>query len=208
MCERPVRVCLVDDQRLVREGLCALIGAEEKFEVVAQAGSCSEAVSEAMRSAPDLMVIEYLLPDGCGIDVISAVADKLPSMRILLVGQGYCREASRRSLRAGANGFVQKMNGSSHLLDAMRAIALGENWFERMSRPMRGADMSAPLTSRERSVMGLMAIGGTNEDIASNLRISVATVKTHVYNLMQKLDAKNRAEAVHKARGIGLVERG
>lgn len=201
-----VRICLVDGQNLVREGLCALIGAHEGFEVIAQAASCSDAVSTMMRTAPDLIIIEYILPDGCGLDVIRAVAWKMPAMRILVMTQGDCRHAWVESMRVGAHGFMRKEKGAHDLFDAMHAVMRGDLWFERLPDRMPAAAASECLTSRERSVVCLMARGGSNEDIAEGLRISVSTVKTHVYNVMQKLDAKNRAEAVHKARSIGVID--
>lgn len=209
MNDSALRVCLVDDHAVVREGFAALIGMDSAFEVVGQAGSCREALSLLERlpseRQPQLAIVDYFLPDGMGTELIAAFARRASPPAVLVMTSSEQDDTVFRALSAGARGYLLKSARADELFAAMRSIAGGGTWLSPSLRSLVPCHSAQALTDRERDIVNLLARGGSNEDIAGQLRISVATVKTHVYNLMQKLEARNRGEAAHKARRQGLI---
>lgn len=219
-----IRVVLADDQPLVRAGIAMLLDAEPDIEVVGEAGDGSEAVLLARSLQPDLVVMDVRMPEMDGVQATRIITSDAFSPRadhpvqILILTHYHVDEAVYAALRSGASGFVLKDAVPKELADAVRVVAAGEAWLdpavarrlidEFAARPERR--LPAPqellrLTAREREVLALAAYGLSNTEIAAQLVLSEATVKTHLSRVLMKLDLRDRAQAVATAYQCGLV---
>ena len=210
---RPVRVLLVDDHPVVRTGLRALLAREPDLEVVGEAGNADEALAAAHAAAPDLIVLDVIMPGTSGIELLPLLGTEAPQARVLMlsVDDGYVREA----LSAGANGYVLKDADEGELLRAVRAVAAGGTYLQSSlgarlvvaeSRAQREADAD-PLTERELEVLRRLALGHTKQEIGELLHISVRTVEAHRSHLMWKLRAAGRSDLVRYAIERGMLDR-
>ena len=209
-----IRVLVVDDHAVVRSGLRRVLDAEADIETVGEAENAERAVFEAMEHRPDVVLMDVTMPGQSGIEALPALLQSVPDTRVLMLSMqddpGYVRAA----FEAGASGYVLKEAADSEVVAAVRAVASGEQYVH----PSLGARLVAaeaderrraeadPLSDREREVLRLLALGHTNQEIASMLYISVRTAETHRAHIMQKLRLSSRAELVRHALEEGLLE--
>lgn len=213
-----VRVLIADDQQLVRSGFRMILESEEGLEVVAEAANGQEAVSATRRLRPDVALIDLRMPVMDGIAATSEIVrDEALATRVLVVTTFDSDEHVYAALRAGASGFLLKDAPPEELAAAVRLIAQGEallapsvtrrviEEFARVSRDPASRGGLGNLTERELDVLRLVARGLSNAEIADHLTIGETTVKTHVGNILMKLDVRDRAQAVVAAYESGLV---
>ena len=212
-----IRVLVADDQSMVRAGFRMLLGGEEDIEVVAEASDGLEAVSKAARFHPTIVLMDIRMPELDGLEATRRILAADPSARILILTTFDLDEYVYEGLRAGASGFVLKDEPPEQLIAAVRTVAGGDallsptvtkrviKQFTRAARPEapKGVD---ELTARELEILRLIADGLSNGEIAGKLYISETTVKTHVTHILQKLDLRDRVQAVVLAYQTGLFE--
>jgi two-component system, NarL family, nitrate/nitrite response regulator NarL len=207
-------VLVIDDHHLVAETLRATLSEQEGLEVVAIASSGAQGVELAESLQPDVTLVDFRLPDMTGADLVRLLAERVPRTRcVVLTGSGQER-ALLESLQAGALGFVTKHQRFGEVVAAIRAAARGDasvapDQLARVLPQLRANNESGTrLTARERRVLELMAAGQTNQEIGDELFISVNTVRNHVANVLSKIGARSRVEAVAMATRDGLVNPG
>ena len=217
-----IKVVLADDQALVRAGFRALLSAEAGIDVVAEANDGSEAIELARRHRPDVLLMDIRMP---GMDGLTATREitgdrRLEDVRIIILTTFDLDEYVFEALRLGASGFLVKNTEPAELIQAVRAVASGDallspgvtrrliSEFASKSKIPEGPVQLDLLTEREREVMGLVAAGLSNDEIAERLVLSPATAKTHVSRSMIKLGARDRAQLVVMAYESGLVRPG
>ena len=210
-----VRVALCDDHGVVRSGLRRILDAEDDLEVVGEASNVKEAVAMAETCRPDVFVMDLGLPDGSGIDATAAVVRISPATRVLILTGHDDVAYLRRAFEAGAAGYLIKDAADIELVQAVRLVASGKQYVH----PTLGAALLAPdapsarlggpggeLSDRELEVLRMMALGLTNAEIGQQLYVSVRTVETHRSHIHQKLNVRNRAELVSRAKEAGLLD--
>ena len=210
-----VRVALCDDHAVVRSGLRRILEAEADLEVVGEAGSVKEAVALAADSRPDVFVMDLGLPDGSGIHATAEVLRVSPATRVLVLTVHDDIAYLRRAFEAGAVGYLVKEAADIELVLAVRQVASGKQYVH----PALGAALLAPdapparvggpggeLSDRELEVLRMIALGLTNAEIGERLYVSVRTIETHRSHIHEKLNVRNRAELVRRARAAGLLE--
>jgi len=198
MAEPRLRVLVVDDHDVVHWGFRLLLERQPWVERCVVAPGGKEAMEQARRLKPDVALIDLLLRDESGAELCEELHEALPETRILLLsGVGSISPAVAR--RAGASGFVSKDLGAGDIVKAVRMVALGMEVFG------RGEEQAGPLSGREREVVGLIATGATNREIAHRLFLSPHTVKEHTSAIYRKLGVRNRAEAVKRAQRLGII---
>lgn len=209
-----VRILIVDDHAVVRTGLRLLLDSEEGLETVAEAGTARDAVFEARKHKPDVILMDVGLPDRSGIEVTVDVLKEAPKSKVLILSMEDDPSYVREAFSAGASGYVLKEAADNELVTALRQVADGERYVHpALGARMAAADAEAaaqadadPLSEREREVLRLLALGHTNQEIAKMLFISVRTAETHRAHIMQKLRLTTRAELVRYALAHGLLE--
>ncbi len=213
-----LRVLIADDQPLMRAGFRAVLEATGEMEVVGEAGDGLEAIAAARATRPDVILMDVRMPNLDGIEAIR----RLPTQRILVLTTFGLDEYIVEALRAGASGFITKDVPADELVRAVRVVAAGDalltpavtrQLLDRVARrlpaPVGGGPAElAQLTDREREVLELLAQGKSNAEIAQALVVGEATVKTHVSNVLMKLDLRDRVQAVVRAYEVGLVQPG
>ncbi len=209
---------VVDDHIILREGLVSLLDAQPDFKVVGEAGNVAEAVKMAAELNPDLVLMDYGLPDGTGIEATEAILKDRPESKIIFLTVHESDDELFGALRSGAKGYLLKNIPASKMINKLRGISQGEaplsgemlnrilEEFSHTKKPI-AADESAfnHLTPRELEVLRELAQGASNREIAENLFISVNTVKNHVHNILEKLEVNNRREAAKVAIEQGLT---
>jgi DNA-binding NarL/FixJ family response regulator len=196
--EERLRVLVVDDHDVVHWGFRLLLERQSWVERCVVAAEGREAMEQARRLKPDVALIDLLLRDESGAELCEELHAALPETRILLLsGVGSISPAVAR--RASASGFVSKDLGAGDIVKAVRMVALGMEVFG------RGEEQAGPLSGREREVVGLIAAGATNREIAQRLYLSPHTVKEHTSAIYRKLGVRNRAEAVKRAQRLGII---
>ena len=205
MAEQQVRVMLVDDHEVVRMGIRMLLERRPGFVVVAEAGSVQEAVSQARQSQPDVIVMDIRLPDGNGVEATREIRDERPETRVIMLTSYADDEAIYGSIMAGASGYLLKQTRGQNLAEAIERVTAGESLLdpsvthkvlERMRSLARGeSDELAVLTDQERKILGLIAEGKTNKEIAEEIFLSDKTVKNYVSSILGKLNLRRRSEA-------------
>jgi DNA-binding NarL/FixJ family response regulator len=217
-----IRVLLADDQALVRAGFRALLDAQEGIEVVGEAADGAEALQLARSLRPDVVLMDIRMPGLDGLEATRAIAadQLLNGVRIVILTTFDLDEYVFEALRVGASGFLVKSTEPADLIRGVRAVASGDALlspgvtrrlvaeFAARAREPRPAPELGQLTDREREVMGLVAAGLSNDEIAERLVVSPATAKTHVSRAMVKLGARDRAQLVVFAYESGLVRPG
>jgi two-component system, NarL family, response regulator NreC len=209
-----VRVLIVDDHAVVRAGLRLLIDAEEGLEAVGEAGSARDAVFQARALKPDVVLMDVVMPDQSGLDVVPTLLHERPEMKVLVLSMQDDPQYVRQAFSAGASGYVLKEAADTEVVSAIREVANGGSYVH----PTLGARLVAaetaearraeedPLSDREREVLRLLALGHTNQEISAQLYISVRTAETHRAHIMQKLRLSSRAELVRYALDQGILE--
>ncbi len=208
----PIRVLLVDDHPVVREGLRALLRDESDLAVVGEADSCGAVLPEVRRARPDVIILDIKLADGDGIDVCRQIKEADASIKVILLSAFWDDALLLRALQAGADGYLLKQAERLDLQQSIRTAAQGESILDpalvgAMVARFRGgaAQQEQALTEREVKLLQLVAEGMTNREIAERLCLSPYTVKEYLSTLMTKLGAKKRAEAVNLAARRGLL---
>ncbi len=196
---RRLRVLVVDDHDVVHWGFRVLLGEQPWVERCLAARTGEEALELVRRFEPHVALVDLFVGHESGVDVCQAIRQAAPSTKVLLIsGAGRMSPAAARA--AGASGFVSKDLEAREVISAVRMVATGTTFF-----PPKSDQPAPPLTDREREVLGLIAAGSTNREIAERLFLSPHTVKEHTSALYRKLHARNRAEAVQLAQRIGLL---
>jgi two-component system response regulator NreC len=209
-----LRLVIVDDHAVVRSGLRRVLEAEDDLDVVAEAGDTRNAVFEARAHKPDVIVMDVVMPGRSGIEAIPDVLKEAPDAKVLVLSMQDDPSYVREAFAAGASGYVLKEAADAELVTAVREVASGGRYVH----PTLGARLVAaeaeerrraeedPLTDREREVLRLLALGHTNQEIATMLFISVRTAETHRSHIMRKLGLESRAELVRHALTQGLLD--
>ncbi len=206
MSEEGLRVMIVDDHEVVREGLRSLFNRRNDMQVVAEAGSVAEAVQAALRHRPNVIVMDVRLPDGSGVEACRDIRAELPDTRVIMLTSYADDEAVFSSILAGASGYLLKQIRGQQLAEAVEAVARGESLLDpqvtkRVMDQMRNlatqpaADKQAGLTEQEYRILTLIAEGKTNREIASEIFLSDKTVKNYVSSILSKLNLRRRSEA-------------
>jgi DNA-binding NarL/FixJ family response regulator len=207
-----VRILLVDDQVLFRQAVASLLGAQPDIRVVGEAGSVREAIAAFREHRPDIVLMDFSLPDGTGLDATQVILAERPDTRIVFLTVGEWDDRMFAAIRAGAKGYLQKNVPVAELLAFIRGVGRGEmaltpaagmrilDEFAR-SVPRQPLQHSADkLTPRELEVLRALASGASNSEIAEQLVISENTVKNHIHSILAKLHLRNRREATKFAR--------
>ena len=210
-----IRVVIADDQRIVREGLQTLLGLIDGIDVVGVAEDGEAAVALATRAAADVVLMDLRMPRVDGVEATRRLRDALPSVRVLVLTTYADDDVLFPALRAGARGYLTKDAGADEIAAAIRAVHRGETHLdpavqarlvEAVAEAASGAaTVSDDLTPREAEVLTLIARGLSNAEIAAELVLSAATVKTHINRIFMKIGARDRAQAVRYAYERGLV---
>jgi len=193
----PVRLMLVDDHPLVRDGLRVRLEAVPGFSVVAEAGDAEAALAEARRAAPDLVLMDIGMKGVNGIEATRRLTTELPALRVLVLSMYDNAEYVREALHAGARGYLLKDQPAEEVVAAIRSVMAGGSHFASTASDTPPAD--ATLTPREREVLALIAEGLSSREIGERLAMGVRTVETHRTNLRRKLDLGSLAALVRYA---------
>ncbi len=210
----PIRILIVDDHAVVRAGIRLLLAQEDDLEPVGEAGSGREAVFQARALKPDVILMDVVMPDQTGLEVLPTLLHERPETKVLLLSMQDDPRYVREAFAAGASGYVLKEAADAEVVAAVREVARGGRYVNpelgaRLMVAEAAAERQAeqdPLSEREREVLRLLALGHTNQEIAQQLYISVRTAETHRAHIMQKLRLTSRAELVRYAIGQGLLE--
>ncbi len=210
-----VRIMLVDDHAIVRQGLRSILERERDLIVVAEASTPDEALTVIGRNAPHIVLLDLKLStasDTEGLDLCAELASRHPEIGVLVLTTFLDEQLVLKAIRAGARGYVLKDVDTSGLVRAILDVSRGESAFDARSAAamVRGLNTPDPeesqqLTAREREVLQLLARGLSNRDIGVKLHISETTAKFHVGNILRKLGVSRRAEAVYEATKLGLI---
>jgi two-component system, NarL family, response regulator NreC len=209
-----VRVLIVDDHAVLRTGIRLMLAREPDLEPVGEAGSGREAIFESRSLKPDVILIDVVMPDGNGLEVIPTLLKERPDTKILVLSMQDDPRYVREAFAAGASGYVLKEAADVEVVAAVREVARGGRYVHpELGARLIAADADAarkaeedPLSDREREVLRLLALGHTNQEIAKQLFISVRTAETHRAHIMQKLHLSSRAELVRYAIAQGLLK--
>lgn len=203
--ESTVRVMLVDDHEIVRQGLVALLDDEPDLDVVVEAGTAEEGVARAKVFEPDVVVMDVRLPDGNGVEACREIRAWRPATRVLMLTSYSDDQALFDSIMAGASGFVLKQVRGQQLADSIRRVGRGESILdpavtqrvlERIRNPGEDQDERlARLTPTEARILDMIADGRTNREIAERIHLAEKTIKNYVSGILSKLDVSRRVEA-------------
>ena len=203
---RQLRLLVVDDHEVVRQGLVALLDRRDRFQVVAEAGTVEEALEATRRFHPDLVVMDVRLPDGSGIEACREIRAEFPLTRVVMLTSYPDEEAVLSAIIAGASGSLLKQIRARDLVSALESVGRGESLLDpavtekvldRVRRIASGTyqDELAQLTAQEQKILMLVAEGKTNKEIASEVFLSDKTVKNYVSSILSKLNLERRAQA-------------
>ena len=215
-----IRVLLCDDQALVRDGFRMILNAQERIEVVGEAGDGAEAVELAKRLLPHVVLMDVRMPGMDGIEATRRIVGSGVESRVLILTTFDLDEYVYEALRAGASGFLLKDVTAAQLVEGVRVVAAGESMLaptvtrrllERFAGSLPGGDEGPPpslksLTEREREILTLLAGGLSNAELGARLYLSEPTIKTHLSSIFRKLGVRDRVQAVIAAYDAGLVE--
>jgi DNA-binding NarL/FixJ family response regulator len=211
MKQAPVRILLVDDHSVVREGLRALLEQHEGLTVVGEAGDGQNALVEAERLKPDVVLMDMKMPGMSGLEALAALKERMPSIHVLVFTSFAEESQVRDAISAGALGYLLKDALREDLVRAVRAVADGQAWLhpqaqrqmlDWLRRPPSAIDQ---LTGRERDVLLLLAQGLSNKHIARHLELSEGTIKGYVSQVLDKLGVNDRTQAALLAHKAGLT---
>lgn len=209
-----IRILIVDDHAVLRAGLKMLIDAEDDLEAVGEAANARDAVFQARALKPDVILMDVVMPDQSGLDVVPTLLHERPETKVLVLSMQDDPQYVRQAFSAGASGYILKEAADTEVVAGIREVANGNSYVH----PTVGARLIAaenaearradedPLSDREREVLRLLALGHTNQEISAQLFISVRTAETHRAHIMQKLRLTSRAELVRYALDQGVLE--
>jgi two-component system response regulator DevR len=203
---KPLRIMIVDDHEVVRDGIKALLAEEEGLTIAGEAGGVREAVERVEWARPDVVVMDIRLPDGSGIDATREIRARLPNTQVLMLTSFADDEALFASIMAGAAGYVLKQVLGGDLVRAIRAVGAGQNLLDptvtkgvldrlRKGKHLLGDERLARLSAQEERILGEVADGKTNRQIGADLKLAEKTVKNYVSSILSKLEVARRAEA-------------
>lgn len=209
----PIRVLVVDDHFVVRAGVCSLLRGIADIEVVGEAEDGRQAVKEAKRCAPQVILMDLRLPELDGVEATRRILAAQPEVGVVVLTSAGAEAQVLTAVRAGAMGYLAKTSRKEEYLEAIRRVALGRSWLPphitnqllAHLKPHPAVEITGGLTSREYGVLELLARGRSNREIACALGISEMTVRTHVSHVLDKLGVHNRVEAALHALRAGLV---
>ena len=207
MTTNKLRILLADDHETVREGLRMILNAQPDMQVVATAGDGREAITQAERMTPDVVIMDISMPGLNGLAATVQLTEKCPAAKVLTLTRHADSGYLQQLMRAGAAGYVLKQSRPAELLFAIRSVATGGKYLDSSMTPpvvgkataMPGPEPTTPLSPRETEVLRLIAWGNTNKEIASRLDLSVKTVEAHKANGMRKLNMRGRIDIVRYA---------
>ena len=202
----PLRVMLVDDHEIVRDGIRAMLEAQDDIVVTTEAGTVRDAIDEAARTRPDVIVMDVRLTDGSGIEATREIRAARPATKVLMLTSFADDEALFASIMAGASGYVLKQVKSNDLLHAIRAVGAGDSLLDpsvttavldrlRKGKQLMGDEKLARLSPQEERILQQIADGKTNKEIGDDLSLAEKTVKNYVSSILSKLEVARRAEA-------------
>jgi DNA-binding NarL/FixJ family response regulator len=207
-----IRVMIVEDHQVVTDGLAALLEDQPDMIVVGSASSLAESVERAAEQAPDVLLLDFRLPDGTGAQAGARIRELRPDVKLIFLSRDDSDTVRLAAMEAGASAFVHKSRAAAEVMDAIRAVASGRNLFTPrtiatlLSRRRTTSELVQRLTPRERAVLRMVATGLSSRAIASQMGISYTTVRTHIRSLGRKLDVHSKLEATVKARELGLFD--
>ncbi len=209
-----IRVLVVDDHAIMRDGIRALLDIYDEVEIIGEASEGKEAIEKTRELLPDVIVMDIAMPGMDGLEATRRITKKNPKVKVLVLTQYDNKEYILSTIKAGAAGYVPKRAVSSELISAIRAVYKGESFLypsaaaaliEDYLRQAEGEEPYDRLTAREREILKLIAEGHTSREIAEMLFISLKTVLGHRTRIMEKLDLHNRTELIKYAMRKGLV---
>ncbi|WP_326745033.1 response regulator transcription factor [Streptomyces sp. NBC_00121] len=200
-----IRLLLAEDQSMVREALAALLGLEPDIEVVAQVARGDEVLAAAREHAVDVALLDIEMPGMTGIEAAGLLRSELPAVKVVVVTTFGRPGYLRRAMESGADAFLVKDAPAAQLAEAVRKVLAGERVIDPTLAAVALADGASPLTERERDVLRTAADGSTNAEIATALHLSQGTVRNYLSTAIQKMAARNRAEAVRIASEKGWL---
>jgi DNA-binding NarL/FixJ family response regulator len=206
----PIRILLVDDHAVVRQGLKMFLGLDSDLEVVGEAENGEEAIRLTRELSPDVVLMDLLMPVMDGVTAIAHIRRDFPDTEVIALTSVLEDEAVMKAMRAGAMGYLLKDTQAEELRRAIKAAAAGQVQLSpqaaaRLMREVRAPESPEKLTERETDVLRLLALGRANKEIALELNIGEKTVKTHVSAILRKLGVPSRTQAALYAARIGLA---
>lgn len=215
-----MKVLIVDDHILFREGLAGLLGGDDYFQVVGQAGSVQEAIDQATRLRPDLILMDFSLPDGDGSEASAAILEQQPDCKIVFLTMYDADEKLFAAIRSGAKGYLLKNVPATTLVESLKSVNKGEaalsgemtmRILEQFSQSKEDisdntAALLSALSQREIEILCELSHGSSNHEIAGKFYLSVNTVKHHIHNILSKLGSVNRKDAVRLAVQAGIIK--
>ena len=206
-----IEVLIVDDHAVVRTGLRLLLETQDDMEAVGEAGSVEEAVEQAVKLRPDLVLLDLTMPGRAGLDAMPGLLEANPEVKVLILSMEDDPRYVREAFAAGARGYLLKEAVANEVVGAIREVARGGRYVHpelgaRLidTEPSQESPREDPLSDREREVLTLLALGHTNHEIAKQLFSSVRTAEAHRAHIMKKLGLQSRAELVRYALANGL----
>ena len=215
-----MKLIIVDDHVLFREGLAAIVRSEPDIEVIGQAGTVQEAIEVVLELKPDMVLMDFGLPDGNGADASRAILKEYPACKIIFLTMSEEDENLFAAIRSGAKGYLLKNMHPAKLVSTLRSVQKGESALSRSmtlrlmeelartKEPQRSGEGDPTLTRRELEVLRELAAGLSNQEIAERLFISENTVKYHVHSILEKLNLSDRRDAAIYAREHRLLKQG
>ena len=202
----PIRILVVEDHHVVRQGLVALVKTVPDMEVVAEASDGKQAIDLFRQHSPDITIMDLRLPELSGVDAIKAIRQEFPAARIIVLTTFDGDEDIYRALQAGARGYLLKDMFGEELMDAIRTVHAGKTRIPPAVAQRLADRMGGPsLTGRELGVLKLIVAGNSNKEIGRELKISEATVKTHINSILSKLAVSDRTQAATTALQRGII---
>jgi DNA-binding NarL/FixJ family response regulator len=208
---KKIRLVIADDHEVVRKGLMLVLSQEPEFEIVAEAHNGREALARVVQHQPDLVLLDWKMPEMDGLEAAAAIRRQVPAVRTLVLSGAPMETAALDALDEGVDGFVHKDTSPADLAEAIRIVASGRSYLGpeiRQALISRARASEAPhvsLTPREMEVLRLMATAATYREIGEQLHISEETVRSHAKSILAKLDQPNRTQSVMAALRAGLI---
>jgi len=209
---KQTRILIVEDHQIVADGLTALLNTQTDMAVVGHAASVAESADKAAELDPDVILLDFRLTDGTGADAAAAIRRVNPHAKHIFLTREDSDVARFAALESGASGFIHKSRAATEVVDAIRTVASGGNLITPstiatlLNRRRQTESQRESLTPREKEVLRLMAGGVSSRDIADQLGISYATVRTHIRSLGAKLGVHSKVQAIVKARELALID--
>ena len=206
---KKIRVLIVDDHFATRLGLSVPINAEKDMTVIAEAGTGGKAVAQFREHRPDVVLMDYDLPDQNGVQALSIIRNEFPDARVLMLTILEGEEDIYRAVSAGARGYLTKSSECEQVLAAIRALAAGETYFPpEIIAKIKAREKRKPLTERELEILRLLVRGHSTKEIVDLMKLSMGTIRLHISIILEKLGAFDRTNAVAIAIERGIVRVG